>query len=214
VATIGGNLLQAKRCWFFRNGFDCYKRAGATAPCFAVTGDHRFHHTAMEAHRCQATTPSDLGTVLVAMDATIEILGAHGRRVIPAGELYSGPGESVVRPDEVLCAVRIPANDLLRVAKFRKLALWSGDFATTSVTISRLPAHAPHHRVVLGALAPIPWRAMETEAALDRRDSTEQVLRVFDNELSRHGHPLSGNAWKLDAAVGLLGQTLADLPAG
>ena len=213
VATIGGNLLQAKRCWFFRNGFDCYKRAGATAPCFAVTGDHRFHHAAMEAHRCQATTPSDLGTVLVALDATIEILGTEGRRVISAGELYSGPGESVVRPDEVLCAVRIPANDRLRVAEFRKLALWSGDFATASVTVSRLPESSPHHRVVLGALAPIPWRAVETEAALDRGDSTENVLRAFDDELTRHGHPLSGNAWKIDTAVGLLGQALAGLPA-
>ena len=213
VATVGGNLLQAKRCWFFRNGFDCYKRAGATAPCFAVTGDHRFHHAVMEAHRCQATTPSDLGTVLVALDATIEILSTHGRRVIPAGSLYSGPGESVVGPDEVLCAVRIPATARLRVAQFRKLALWSGDFATASVTVTRLPAPSPHHRVVLGALAPIPWRAIETEAALDRNDSTEQVLQVFDHELSRHGHPLSGNGWKLDAAVGLLGQALADLPA-
>lgn len=213
VATIGGNLLQAKRCWFFRNGFDCYKRAGATAPCFAVTGDHRFHHAAMEAHRCQATTPSDLGTVLVALDASIEILSTDGRRVIPASELYSGPGESVVRPDEVLCAIRIPAAARLRVAEFRKLALWSGDFATASVTVSRLPESSPHHRVVLGALAPIPWRAIETEAALDRNDSTEDVLRVFDNELSRHGHPLSGNAWKLDAAVGLLGKALSSLPS-
>jgi len=213
VATVGGNLLQSKRCWFFRNGFDCYKRSGATAPCFAVTGDHRFHHAAMEAHRCQATTPSDLGTVLVALDATVEILSTQGRRVIPAGSLYTGPGESVVRADEVLCAVRVPATDRLRVAQFRKLALWSGDFATASVTVSRLPSPTPLHRVVLGALAPIPWRANATEAALDRNDSAERVLQVFDDELSRHGHPLPGNGWKLDAAVGLLGQGLADLPA-
>ena len=133
--------------------------------------------------------------------------------MIPASELYSGPGESVVRPDEVLCAIRIPAAARLRVAEFRKLALWSGDFATASVTVSRLPESSPHHRVVLGALAPIPWRAIETEAALDRNDSTEKVLSVFDDELSRHGHPLSGNAWKLDAAVGLLGKALSSLPS-
>lgn len=210
VATIGGNLLQAKRCWFFRNGFDCYKRAGATAPCYAVTGDHRFHHAALGAHRCQATTPSDLGTVLVALDATIEILGRKGRRLVPAGQFYSGPGESVVRPDEVLCAVRIPARDRARVTQFRKLALWSGDFATASVTVSRRPGPVADHRVVLGAIAPVPWRATATEAALDRGDPTEEVVRIFDRELSRHGHPLPGNVWKLDVAVGLLDQALTD----
>ena len=210
VATIGGNLLQAKRCWFFRNGFDCYKRAGATAPCFAVTGDHRFHHAAMGAHRCQATTPSDIGTVLVALDATIEILGKRGRREIPAGQLYSGPGETVVGSGEILCAVRIPAAARTREARFRKLALWSGDFSMASVTISRLPGSVPDHRVVLGALAPVPWRARATEASLDRGESTEQVLGVLDKELSCHGHPLAGNGWKLDATVGLLGKALAD----
>jgi CO/xanthine dehydrogenase FAD-binding subunit len=212
VATLGGNLLQAKRCWFFRNGFDCYKRAGASAPCYAVTGDHRFHHAAMEAHRCQATTPSDLGTVIVALDATIDILGPHGQRVIAAHELYDGPGESVVRSDEILSAVHVPVSARGRVAQFRKLALWSGDFATASVTISRLPAQTPDYRVVLGALAPVPWRARATERALNRHDSTAQVLRVLDDELSRHGHPLPGNGWKLDLAVGLLGRALADLP--
>jgi CO/xanthine dehydrogenase FAD-binding subunit len=214
VATLGGNLLQAKRCWFFRNGFDCYKRAGATAPCYAVTGDHRFHHAAMGAHRCQATTPSDLGTVLVALDAGLEILGRHGRRIVPAAGLYRGPGESVVGTDEVLCAVRVPVDARHRAARFRKLALWSGDFAMVSVTLSRMPGPSPDHRVVLGALAPVPWRARATEAALDRSEPTEPVLRVLDEELTRHGHPLPGNAWKLDAAVGLLAQALADLPSG
>jgi CO/xanthine dehydrogenase FAD-binding subunit len=211
VATVGGNLLQAKRCWFFRNGFDCYKRAGATAPCFAVTGDHRFHHATIDAHRCQATTPSDLGTVLVALDATVEILGPQGRRVTPAAALYSGPGESVVRPDEVLCAVRVPAAARDREAQFRKLALWSGDFAAASVTVSRLRSPSPDHRVVLGAMAPVPWRARATEAALDRNEPNDQVLSVLDQELTRHGHPLPGNGWKVDAAVGLLGQALAGL---
>ena len=163
----------------------------------------------MATHSASAASPALAD--LVAQYASI--LSTQGRRVIPAGSLYTGPGESVVRADEVLCAVRVPATDRLRVAQFRKLALWSGDFATASVTVSRLPSPTPLHRVVLGALAPIPWRANETEAALDRNDSAERVLRVFDDELSRHGHPLPGNGWKLDAAVGLLGQALSALPA-
>jgi CO/xanthine dehydrogenase Mo-binding subunit/CO/xanthine dehydrogenase FAD-binding subunit len=214
VATVGGNLLQAKRCWFYRNGFDCYKRAGAAAPCYAVTGDHRFHHAALGAHRCQATTPSDLGTVLVALDARIEILGRAGRRTIPAERLYRGPGESVVAPDEVLCAVLVPPAARHGTAQFRKLALWSGDFATVSVAVSRLDGSTTKHRVVLGALAPVPWRARATEAALDRGEPDERVVGALDRELTRHGHPLPGNGWKLDAAVGLLEQALAGLATG
>ena len=214
VATIGGNLLQAKRCWFFRNGFDCYKRAGVTAPCYAVTGDHRFHHAAMGAHRCQATTPSDLGTALLAVDADLEILSRGVRRVISAGRFYTGPGETVVRPDEVLCAIRIPAAARQRATAFRKLALWSGDFAVASATVSRLQSASQDHRVVLGALAPVPWRALATEAALNRQESTQQVMQILDDELSRHAHPLHGNGWKLDAVVGLLGQALTDLSKG
>ncbi len=221
VATVGGNLLQVKRCWFFRNGFDCYKRAGATAPCYAVTGDHRFHHAALGAHRCQATTPSDLASVLVALDASIEILSDTGRRITTAGGLFTGPGESVVGREEVLTAIRVSARDRARLAVFHKLALWSGDFAMTSVTVSRLPRLGAgaasgsgaglNYRVVLGAVAPVPWRAPATESALDRQAPDATVLLVLDHELNRHGHPLSGNAWKLDATVGLLGKALVDL---
>ncbi|OLT18694.1 hypothetical protein BJF78_00985 [Pseudonocardia sp. CNS-139] len=91
AATVGGNLMQAKRCWFFRNGFDCYKRNGATSPCYAVLGDHRFQHAAVDGHRCQAVTPSDLATVLVALDATVEITGT-ATRTVPVAGLYTGPG--------------------------------------------------------------------------------------------------------------------------
>ncbi|CAN5342288.1 hypothetical protein BH09ACT8_BH09ACT8_32590 [soil metagenome] len=71
VATIVGNLLQEKRCWFFRNGFACYKRNGVTSPCYAVMGDHRFQLAVIDGHRCQAVTPSDLATVFTALDARL-----------------------------------------------------------------------------------------------------------------------------------------------
>jgi CO/xanthine dehydrogenase FAD-binding subunit len=79
MATVGGNLLQAKRCWFYRNGFGCYKRLGGLAPCYAVGGDHRFYHAAVDGHRCQATTPSDLATIFLALDALVIISQALHR---------------------------------------------------------------------------------------------------------------------------------------
>ena len=62
TATLAGNLCQANRCWFYRGGFACFKRGGNTCPCYAVTGDHRYYHTIVDAGRCQAITPSDLAT--------------------------------------------------------------------------------------------------------------------------------------------------------
>jgi CO/xanthine dehydrogenase Mo-binding subunit/CO/xanthine dehydrogenase FAD-binding subunit len=214
VATLGGNLVQAKRCWFYRNGFDCYKRAGVTAPCYAVTGDHRFYHAAMDAHRCQAITPSDLATALAALNARVLVASTTGEETVDIGSFYSGPGETVLERGQFIHAVDITARDRLRLAHFEKLALWTGDFAVVSVCASVAegsPSTDGSARLVFGALAPTPWRARSTEQALDEHASAQAVLECLDSELSRHGHPLPRNGWKLDAAHGLARRALEAL---
>ncbi len=207
VATVGGNLVQAKRCHFFRNGFDCYKRGGATCPCYAVQGDHRFYHAAVGAHRCQAVTPSDLATALLALDAEIVIGGSGGERTVPLADFYTGPGETIIEPGQLVTRVRIPRAALARRAAFEKLGLWQGDFAVVSAAISASvepDGRWRDVRVVLGALAPTPWRARRTEQALEGKVvAPDDVGRALDDELVRVGHPLERNAWKLDAAVGV-----------
>ena len=207
VATVGGNLVQAKRCWFYRNGFDCYKRGGATRPCYAVEGDHRFYHAAVDAHRCQAVTPSDLATALVALDADV-VIGCDGaQRVVPIGSFYSGPGETVLKERELVLRVRIPSAARRRRGAFEKMGLWQGDFAVLSAALAaRVDDEGRWRdvRVVLGALAPTPWRAVRTELLLEGTVVQPEALRrALDDELERVGHPLERNAWKLDAAVGL-----------
>ncbi|HUC63680.1 MAG TPA: molybdopterin cofactor-binding domain-containing protein [Alphaproteobacteria bacterium] len=207
MATVGGNLLQEKRCWFYRNGFDCYKRSGFGAPCYAVMGDHRFYHAAIGAHRCQAVTPSDLATVLMALDADAIVAGPSGTRTVPLAGFYSGPGESVLRPDELLTEIRIGAGALARRGRFEKLGLWEGDFAIASVAVTTLPDAGGQWRdprIVMGGLAPTPWRARATERALDGTALDVAALRrSLDRELDRAAHPLPRNGWKLDAAAGL-----------
>ena len=208
VATVAGNLAQAKRCWFFRNGFDCYKRGGATCPCYAVLGDHRFQHAAIDGHRCQAVTPSDLATALVALDAELAISGAGRTRVVPVAAFYTGPGETVLHDGELIEHVRIPASGRERAGTFQKLALYDGDFAAASVALTgRLAAGDTlgDLRIVLGAMAPVPWRAMATERRLAGRPLDAATARAaLDAELDRAAHPLPGNVWKLDAVAGLL----------
>lgn len=207
VATVGGNLVQANRCWFFRNGFECYKRGGATCPCYAVDGDHRFYHAAIDAHRCQAVTPSDLATALVALDAEVVVKGRAGERIVAMDRLYKGPGETVLDEGELVAKVRVPRPSLERRAAFEKLGLWQGDFALVSAAVAAdVDDGGRWHdvRVVLGAIAPVPWRAHATERALEGRAVTADDLHgALDRELDREGHPLARNAWKLDAALGL-----------
>lgn len=215
AATVAGNLVQAKRCWFFRNGFACYKRNGPTSPCYAVLGDHRFQHAAIDAHRCQAVTPSDLATVLTALDATVEITGQAGRRTLPVADFYTGPGETVLADGELVTAVELPAAALRLRTAFTKLALYTGDFATASVALAVEVAQDGRWadtRIVAGALAPTPWRARGAERALrGTTPSAADVRRAFDADLDRHAHPLPGNGWKLDAAAGLLEQAVEGL---
>jgi CO/xanthine dehydrogenase Mo-binding subunit/CO/xanthine dehydrogenase FAD-binding subunit len=217
AATVAGNLLQANRCWFFRNGFACYQRNGPTSPCYAVLGEHRFHHAVIDGHRCQAVTPSDLATVLTAYDAQVVLAGPDRRRVVPVGRLYRGPGKSVLRPAELLVEVLVPAAGLARDCRFEKLALWSGDFAVAAVALAarRDPDRGWQEvRLVLGAAAPTPWRAQRVERALTGTTPTPARVRaLLDAELSRVGHPLPGNVWKLDAFAGLA-ETAAERLAG
>ncbi|WP_418061806.1 molybdopterin cofactor-binding domain-containing protein [Pimelobacter simplex] len=208
VATVAGNLVQEKRCWFFRNGFSCYKRNGVSSPCYAVLGDHRFQHAVIDGHRCQAVTPSDLATVLTALDAQVELAAEDGRRTLAIEEFFVGPGETALRPGEVVVEVVVPAAAVRRRSAFRKLNLYTGDFATASAVISGdvdASGTWTEARLVLGAVAPVPWRATETEGWLRGRTgpTADQLRKVLDRELDRAAHPLPGNGWKLDAVAGL-----------
>jgi CO/xanthine dehydrogenase Mo-binding subunit/CO/xanthine dehydrogenase FAD-binding subunit len=212
MATVGGNLCQQKRCWFFRNGFMCYKRGGPTCPCYAVTGDHRFYHAAMDAHRCQAVTPSDLATVLEALDAAVELRGPAGARTLPVAEFFTGPGETALRDGELLTAVAIDARARARVSCFEKLRLWEGDFAVAAAAVSLGTAPdgtIADARVVLGAIAPTAIRLPEVEAALNghRPEALRDLEAISEGWIAR-AHPLERNEWKLDAAAGLVRRAL------
>jgi CO/xanthine dehydrogenase Mo-binding subunit/CO/xanthine dehydrogenase FAD-binding subunit len=211
VATVGGNLCQQKRCWFFRNGFDCYKRSGSTCPCYAVEGDHRFHHAVLGAHRCQAVTPSDLATTLLALDATVVVQGPAGRREAPIGSFYTGPGEPALSDREIVRAVRVPAAARGAGTAFEKLALWHGDFAVVAACVW-LRVDADHSvgaaRVALGGVAPVPWRARAVERLLVGRQVTGDLVGHAASAWVRQAHPLRGNAWKIEAAAGLVERAL------
>lgn len=219
LATVGGNLLQQKRCSFYRNGFPCYKRGGWKCPCYAVLGDHRFQHAVIGGHRCQAVTPSDLATGLLALGAAVLTASPSSgelTRRLPMGRLYKGPGEPTLAPGELLTAVEVPAEARARSAVFEKLAGYSGDFAVCSAAVSLRLAGDGHTvaavRIALGAVAPVPYRARRSERRLigaSLQDAT--ALAETASAWAVEAHPLPRNAWKVDAASGLLRRALRRL---
>jgi CO/xanthine dehydrogenase FAD-binding subunit len=176
-------------------------------PCYAVEGDHRFYHAVVGAHRCQAVGPSDLATAFTAMDATVTVAGAQGTRSLKVAELFRGPGQSVLRPEEVLTSVFVPEAARRRPAAFEKLAMFSGGFAVASAAVSaevdRGVIRSAH--VVLGAVAAAPYRASRTEKALVGVEVMDtRAVEAASLAWALDAHPLSGNAWKVDAACGLI----------
>ena len=218
LATVGGNLLQEKRCSFFRNGFPCYKRSGWTSPCYAVLGDHRFHHAVLGGHRCQAVTPSDLATGLLALDASAHSAppGSKPRRRRTIDELYAGPGEPDLTKGELLTHVKVPAAARARPAAFEKLRLYAGDFAVCSAAVSLElddgGATIAGARVSLGAVAPKPYRAERTEKRLIGASLRDLgALKEASWAWVSDTHPLPGNVWKVEATCGLLLRALQRL---
>lgn len=214
AATVGGNLCQTKRCWFFRNNFDCYKRGGPTRPCYAVTGDHRFYHAIQDAHRCQAVTPSDLATTLIALDAEIEVRSADGCRRVAAERFYRGPGEISLSAGEIVRAIDIPKSARRRQSVYRKLALWQGGFAIATVCASAetgADGFVSDLRVVLGGVAPVPRRVRGIEGMLTGRCPGRSTIDESVHAWLKNTHPLRDNHWKAFATADLLAQVLSQV---
>lgn len=212
MATLAGNLCQQNRCWFLRSGMNCFKRGGVGRPCYAVTGDHRYFHSVVDAGRCQSVTPSDLATMLTALDAEFVIRGPKGQHVLSAAAFHTGPGENALRPGEIVTALRIPAAARSDHAAFGKLSLSSDGFAIVSAAVRlRLDADGQVQtaRIVLGGVAPTPWRAASSEERLLARVPLETDIAAAADAWTTRAHPLRDNEWKLAAGAGLLKRVLS-----
>jgi xanthine dehydrogenase YagS FAD-binding subunit len=173
VGTLGGNISQDTRCWYYRGGVDCYRAGGNM--CYADTpqGQNR-EHAIFNASRCVAVTPSDTANALVALDAQMVIAGRGGERVVPAAGFFVGPDVNIRRmtvlePGEILTAVRLPGNWSGAQFYFEKVAdrtAW--DFALVSVAAAfRMDGDViGDARVVCGAVACVPFRVTAVENAL------------------------------------------------
>jgi len=174
-ATMGGNLLQRTRCPYFRDvGYAaCNKRAPGSG-CSAIGGENRWHAVLGTSENCIAANPSDFAVALVALEASVEVRGAGGQRIVPLTEFYRLPGdtphiETVLEPGEVITAITVPASPVARRSHYLKVRdRASFEFAVVSVAVALAMdgGRIRQARLALGGVGTKPWRVPPVEAAI------------------------------------------------
>jgi xanthine dehydrogenase YagS FAD-binding subunit len=218
MASIGGNLLQRTRCWYFRDAaMPCNKREPGSG-CSALEGLNRWHAVLGGSDKCIAVHPSDLAVALTALDATVNTLSAQGPRSIPIREFYLSPGdtpdrETVLRPGELITGIDIPATERSAESRYLKVRdRATFEFAVVSVAAVVAVRHGVVRQASLafGGVAPRPWRSPEAERALIGRPLHAAAVAAAGRALVRGAIPREHNGFK----VPLVQRALADVLDG
>ncbi|MCZ4491815.1 MAG: molybdopterin dehydrogenase, FAD-binding protein [Conexibacter sp.] len=224
LATVGGNLLQRTRCAYFQDVTKpCNKRDPGTG-CPAREGDHRNLAILGHSEACVATHPSDMAVALVALGATVHVLGDTGEREIPMPGLHRLPGDepqrdTVLAPGELITAVQLPGLGRLGVGSHYRKVRDRASYAFAVVSIAAAADVAADGtiadcRIAFGGLAHAPWRAEAAEARLRGAPATEaSFAAAADAELAA-ARPLRDNGFKVPLARNLLVRTLVELTEG
>lgn len=209
MATIGGNLCQDTRCWYYRypdkigGMIDCFRKGGKSCP--AAAGENRYH-AVMGAKKCFAVCPSDTAVALTALGATLTVEGLKGKRSLPVEELYTPLG-NVLAPAEMVTAIYIPKPSFAARESFLKFTLRKPiDFAIVSVAslLNLEQGTCSEARLVLGAVAYAPLRAFKAEEFLKGKKLDPEAAAEAAELALEGAKPLSKNAYKLEIAKTLL----------
>lgn len=214
MGTLGGNLCQDTRCWYYRypdkmgGQIPCYRKG--KGPCHAIKGENRYH-AILGGKKCYAVCPSDLAVALGALDAQVKIKGPEQERLIPILDFFNILG-TVLKPHELITEILIPLPHPNAIQIFLKNRLRKAvDFAVVSVAV-RLDMDpggiCRDARIILGAVAPTPFRALASEAALKGKPFNETQAAAAAEAAVKEAKPLSQNAFKVEITKALVKQAL------
>lgn len=214
VATIGGNLLQRPRCWYYRlESYRCLKKGGDI--CFAVGGQNRYH-TIFGDGPCNAPHPSNAAVALVALGASLTFASKQGMRTVPAERFFVLPSpdprrENMLQPGEILSQITLPAAPALRstYASIRQRAAFDWPLVSAAVALRVEGGIVREARIVLGAVATLPLRSPAAERALAGRRLDDATLEAAAQAAVAGAQPLSDNGYKVELARTLLRRMLA-----
>jgi xanthine dehydrogenase YagS FAD-binding subunit len=216
VATIGGNLLQRPRCWYYRlESYKCLKKGGDV--CFAEAGENRYN-VIFGGGPAYPPHPSNAAVPLVAYGASFVLEGPKGARTVPAAEFFVLPAqdptrENVLQPGEVLLEIRVPATKGWRSAyhEVRERAAFDWPLVSAAIALKAEGGLVRDARVVLGQVATIPWRASAAEKALVGKPIGAVSAEAAGKAAVEGAQPMTDNAYKVDLVTTLVRRTVASL---
>ena len=211
VGTLGGNLNQDARCWYYRRGLDCYRAGGNICYADSPQGLNR-EHALFGASRCVAVSPSDTAPALVALDATMVVQSQGGQRLIPAQDYFVGPARDIVNmtvlnPGEILTAVRIPSTWADAEFYYEKVAdrnVWDFALVNIAAVMKVSGGVIQDARLACGAVECVPRRLEAVENALRGQQRSEQLADQVASIATEGAQPLNYNHFKIPLMANLV----------
>jgi xanthine dehydrogenase YagS FAD-binding subunit len=202
MGTLGGNLCQRNRCWYFRDEHvNCLLKGGEK--CFAKDGENRYHAVFDTGNKCVIVHPSTLAPVLIALGATAEVQGPKGKRKIELAKFFHAPNgkderEHVLAPNEVVLSVSIPHDGLVNASyEVRHKQSYDWPLVQAAVAFRHKGGEASKVRVVLGHVAPTPHLARAAGEALEGKEVTEATAAAAGKAAAEGAKPLSQTGYKV-----------------
>ena len=202
--TIGGNISQDTRCWYYRSGWDCYRAGGNICYADTPTAINR-EHAIFGANRCVAVNPSDTAPALIALDAKIVIRSSKVERAIDAEDFFIGPAIDITRmtvlqPGDLLTAIRIPAawaGAQFYFEKVRERQVWDFPIVNVAAALVVSGGRIERCRIAVNAVAPHPMRLTAVERAIAGKPRNEETARMAGELAVKGAQPLAHNGYKI-----------------
>ncbi len=219
--TLGGNICQKPRCWYYRGEFHCLRKGGNT--CFALNGENHYHCIFGSGHACYIVHPSDTAPALMVHEASVRIAGPKGTKLIPLETFYVLPSTSVgketmLESNEVVTEILLPPppkGDLRSV--YRKVRLrnsWDFALAGVAFALQFKADRIEKARVVLSGAAPIPWRSKPVEDAIVAKRLNGETVERASEAVVKNAEPLDHNGYKVPLFQGLIEEELTKISEG
>ena len=216
VGTLAGNVCQRPWCWYYRNAFPCFKAGGSQ--CFSINGENQFH-AIFGGGPSFIVHPSDTAPALLALDAKFRVAGPSGERTIAAADFFVLPKqnaarENVLADDEVLASVQLPSQPPGTRSTYHKIMdreAWTHAVVSAAIVLEMDKDICRSARIVLGGVAPVPWRVPDAERLLTGQRVTPELAAQVGDAALMGATPLAKNAYKVPLTKAVVRRTLVEL---
>jgi xanthine dehydrogenase YagS FAD-binding subunit len=213
--TLGGNVSQDARCWYYRSGWPCYRAGGNICYADTPTAINR-EHAILEADRCVAVSPSDTAPALVALDASMVIRRLGSERVVAARDYFVGPSHDITRmsalqPGDLLTAIRIPATWAgaeFYFEKIRDRQVWDFPLVNIASALKVSGSTIQALSIAVGAVAAIPVKLTAVEAAVAGKPRTRETAEMAGRMAVEGAQPLAHNGYKIPLMRNLVARAI------